>query len=919
MIIHKIILVIVTNFVIYNAEAARSTSFPIGGLFNRLALQTSISAFENKVGKVSGTRAYHGRSLVSKVVDSYSTSLEICDFTSDDKGIVALIDARPTNGICDNTCLLANRLNILHLSLGWQPTETLADDLFTFAYHPPPELISKGFAALIKELQWDKFSVLYEDEGSFIRLQEVINSWPTTSDPIMFRKLNPEEDNKEIFKEIFKVSHMSYHILDCHIDSVYKYMNEIVQVENSTEFQSFILTNLDAYLLNFQDIPTLLANVSTLHLTTSNDAKWKDMGVDSDMGIQLETALTADALDHVERAISTMQKNINEYNIKHNISKAWKFKEPPALCFLSSKAEYEEIVWPLGIKLMEALNTTVTSGFTGDIAFEKGKRTNFTLYYSKLTTESKFINVGIWDSKTNLIIKVNDTEDRSTAVKTNSKIRVATKLVQPYYDEVLYDNGTTIRKGYAVDLVEEIFKHIKVTHNIELQHEFYVASGDKVGSRIPGSKKWDGIIGDVMDHKAGLGICDLTITAERNSAVDFSVPFMSLGISMLFREPDPENPDMFSFVNPLSLDVWLYLATTYILVSFVLLICARMSQDDWVNPHACNQNPEHLENIWSLYNCMWLTMGAIMTQGCDILPRAPGSRWITGMWWFFAMIVTASYTANMSTFLSNSRRSSDIKNVQELSEQNKISYGALFNGSTYNFFQSSNDSIYQKIFSTMESAKPSAYTNTNEEGVNRVLRSKGKYVFFMESTAIEYFTERNNSLKMVGPHLDSKDYGIAMPKNYVYKGWIDNAILSLQQSGVLDTLKNKWWKVNEKPPNSKEEENEEDDDGSLQMKNTSGIFLVLGTGGLLGLVVAIIDFLLHAEQISVKEKVSFWEALVSECRASLDPRMLHKPVAPPRSAPPSTATPSPRRERSQSRAVSVLRAASSFINFDEIY
>lgn len=51
-----------------------------------------------------------------------------------------------------------------------------------------------------------------------------------------------------------------------------------------------------------------------------------------------------------------------------------------------------------------------------------------------------------------------------------------------------------------------------------------------------------------------------------------------------------------------------------------------MCQDDWVNPHPCNQNPENLENIWSLYNCMWLTMGAIMTQGCDILPRYEFSR-----------------------------------------------------------------------------------------------------------------------------------------------------------------------------------------------------------------------------------------------------------------------------------------------------
>lgn len=39
------------------------------------------------------------------------------------------------------------------------------------------------------------------------------------------------------------------------------------------------------------------------------------------------------------------------------------------------------------------------------------------------------------------------------------------------------------------------------------------------------------------------------------------------------------------------------------------------------------------------------------------------------------------------------------------------------------------------------------------------------------------------------------------------------------------------------------------------MKNTSGIFLVLGFGGILGFVVAVIDFLLNARQICVKEKV----------------------------------------------------------------
>lgn len=51
------------------------------------------------------------------------------------------------------------------------------------------------------------------------------------------------------------------------------------------------------------------------------------------------------------------------------------------------------------------------------------------------------------------------------------------------------------------------------------------------------------------------------------------------------------------------------------------------------------------------------------------------------------MIVTASYTANMSTFLSSNRRSNAIKNVKELADQNSVSYGTIYNGSTFHFFK----------------------------------------------------------------------------------------------------------------------------------------------------------------------------------------------------------------------------------------
>lgn len=90
------------------------------------------------------------------------------------------------------------------------------------------------------------------------------------------------------------------------------------------------------------------------------------------------------------------------------------------------------------------------------------------------------------------------------------------------------------------------------------------------------------------------------------------------------------------------------------------------------------------------------------------------------MWWFFALMMLNSYTANLAAFLTNSRQASSINNAEDLAAQNKIKYGALLGGSTMGFFRDSNFSVYQKMWTSMESARPSVFTKTNDEGVERV-------------------------------------------------------------------------------------------------------------------------------------------------------------------------------------------------------
>ena len=47
------------------------------------------------------------------------------------------------------------------------------------------------------------------------------------------------------------------------------------------------------------------------------------------------------------------------------------------------------------------------------------------------------------------------------------------------------------------------------------------------------------------------------------------------GVSILYKKPMKKPPNLFSFLSPLSLDVWIYMATAYLGVSVLLFVLAR--------------------------------------------------------------------------------------------------------------------------------------------------------------------------------------------------------------------------------------------------------------------------------------------------------------------------------------------------------
>ncbi|XP_025833214.1 glutamate receptor ionotropic, kainate 2-like [Agrilus planipennis] len=825
-----------------------------------------------------------------------------------EEGVVAIFGPSTVEGtsiaqsICEN-------YEVPHIQVNWKAISRRYSQFYLNLY-PDTDLLAKALGTVVKYMHWTKYVIIIEDENALIRLKDVLEVPNVNDNPVTVRKIEPNSDVRYLFKQFMK-SGITKIILDCETDNILNYLQQAKSVGLLRDIlHGVFLTSLDAHTLDFSAFNTT-ANITTVRIIDTESAALKNAITDwnfdheSERSFELvtsDTVRTEAALVH--DATLLLLKSVRELTVTGKITAT------------SIKCD-DSIVWEDGLRLVSYMKKRgLTDALTGPLTFnEYGQRTNFSVDVVEIIGNNK-IKTAIWHSEDPKVLKfVQSPEDQEKNIFSHFQDKtliVSSRIGKPYLLNRTDELGNVVLEGFCYDLMWAIANYLNFSIKFELTED------NKYGNYDPATKSWNGIIGDILEHKAHLGICDLTITTGRRQAVDFSLPFMNLGISILYKKNPQEESKIFAFMEPFSLEVWLYTATFYLCVTIILFLVLRLSPEEWENPHLCDENPEELENIWEMKNCMWLTMGFIMAQGCDLLPKGISTRMALSMWGFFSLIVTSSYTANLAAFLTKQQQGPNIEDVESLAKS-KVKYGVVDGGSTQVFFRTSNFSLYKRMWTQMQQFKPSVFEKDNADGVKRVLNSKeGMYAFFMENTGIEYEVERNCSLRAVGDTLDNKGYGIAMPLGAPYRYLINRAILKLQEDGVLDKLKKKWWKekygggaCDDEPP--------EDDAGSqkLGLKNVGGVFLVLGLGMVMGIIISIAEFLWNIRTISVEEHITFQEAFKAEAKFAANIWIDKKSTKPNSSESTSSSTSAGCESDTHSMSKKILNGTASLIDLDK--
>ena len=76
-------------------------------------------------------------------------------------------------------------------------------------------------------------------------------------------------------------------------------------------------------------------------------------------------------------------------------------------------------------------------------------------------------------------------------------------------------------EGYVIDFLKELSQEVK------FKYKFHLVGDGKYGSFVNG--EWNGMIRELIDHKADMAVVDLSMTSQRQTAVDFTMPYMTTG------------------------------------------------------------------------------------------------------------------------------------------------------------------------------------------------------------------------------------------------------------------------------------------------------------------------------------------------------------------------------------------------------
>ena len=198
-------------------------------------------------------------------------------------------------------------------------------------------------------------------------------------------------------------------------------------------------------------------------------------------------------------------------------------------------------------------------------------------------------------------------------------------------------------KGLSVGLWEEI------ADELWLRYEFR-------------ERSLEGLIGGLSDGSIDVSVAALTITPERERAIDFTHPFYNSGLGIAVSARPTR-----SWMGT----IWGLVASVEFLEVVGVLFAALLGVGlvAWLVERRANPEQFGGKGIRGLFQGVWWSAVTMTTVGYgDKAPRTVAGRLLATLWMFSSLVAVSAFTATIASLLTLSRLQSPVDGPEDLTD-----------------------------------------------------------------------------------------------------------------------------------------------------------------------------------------------------------------------------------------------------------
>ncbi|CAL5064284.1 unnamed protein product [Urochloa decumbens] len=377
--------------------------------------------------------------------------------------------------------------------------------------------------------------------------------------------------------------------------------------------------------------------------------------------------------------------------------------------------------------------------------------------------------------------------------------------------------GATKATGLSVDVFEEAVKILPYAVPYE-----YVLFGSPEDTS---SGSYDDFVYQVNLKVYDIVIGDITIRYNRTFYADFTVPYTESGIAMVVPVRDSVNKNTWIFLKPLTPGMWLGSIVFFIYTGVVVLSLEFLGN----NKNVRGPIPRQL-GIMIFFP---------LFEEKEIMERFL-SRIVMIVWLCFLLVVTSSYTANLTSMLTVQQLQPTVNDIQELLKSGEIvgyHRGSYVKG------------LLEELGFGRSKIKPYDTPDDFHNALSRGSGNGGIAALVHEVPYIKLFLAKHcEAYTMVGPIYKAAGFGYALAKGNPLLGDISKAMLNVTGGDTIIQIEKKWMGYQ----NDCQNVGPITGSSSLTFANFRGLFILTGAASTSSILIALIIYAYKKQHRSTK-------------------------------------------------------------------